>query len=318
MGFITDLKRRLFRWQSDGTAPLRLSQRRIFILPTRAGLLFAAALLAMLTGAINYNLALGHALVFLLVGLALTGMVHAFRNLHGLSIAPGRCAPVFAGEVAYFPLHLASERNMPRLALELRAGDETRSVTADVAAHGLSEVTVPVAALRRGWLDLPRTRLATTYPLGLFIAWSYLQPAMRCLIYPQPLPTPLPPPRAATRTGDHHGDGGQEDFSGFRERQPADSPRHVAWKASARDAGQRPLLVKQFAGGARTELQLDWALTPEATAPEARIAILAGWVMAAEDDGACYGLRLPGQEIAPDSGDTHRHRCLEALALFPS
>lgn len=318
MGFITDLKRRLFRWQSDGTAPLRLSQRRIFILPTRAGLLFAAALLAMLTGAINYNLALGHALVFLLVGLALTGMVHAFRNLHGLSIAPGRCAPVFAGEVAYFPLHLASERNMPRLALELRAGDETRRVTAAVAAHGLSEVAVPVAALRRGWLDLPRTRLATTYPLGLFIAWSYLQPAMRCLIYPQPLPTPLPPPRAATRTGDHHGDGGQEDFSGFRERQPADSPRHVAWKASARDAGQRPLLVKQFAGGARTELQLDWALTPEATAPEARIAILAGWVMAAEDDGACYGLRLPAQEIAPDSGDTHRHRCLEALALFPS
>jgi uncharacterized protein (DUF58 family) len=318
VGFITNLKRRLFRWQSDGTAPLLLSQRRIFILPTRAGLLFAAALLAMLTGAINYNLALGHALVFLLVGIALTGMVHAFRNLHGLSIAPGRCAPVFAGEVAYFPLHLASERNTPRLALELRAGDETRSVTAAVAAHGLSEVTVPVAALHRGWLDLPRTRLATTYPLGLFIAWSYLQPAMRCLIYPQPLPTPLPPPRAATRTGDHHGDGGQEDFSGFRERQPADSPRHVAWKASARDAGQRPLLVKQFAGGARTELQLDWALTPEATAPEARIAILAGWVMAAEDDGACYGLRLPGQEIAPDSGDTHRHRCLKALALFPS
>ena len=52
MGIVADLKRRLFRWQSDGTAPLRLAQRRIFILPTRAGLLFAAALLAMLTGAI--------------------------------------------------------------------------------------------------------------------------------------------------------------------------------------------------------------------------------------------------------------------------
>ena len=46
--------------------------------------------------------------------------------------------------------------------------------------------------------------------------------------------------------------------------------------------------------------------------------MLAGWVMAAEDQGACYGLRLPGFEIAPDSGDLHRHRCLEALALFPS
>ena len=318
MRLIAELQRRLFRWRSDGTAPLRLSQRRIFILPTRAGLLFAAALLAMLTGAINYNLALGHALVFLLVGLALTGMVHAFRNLHGLRIAPGRCVPVFAGEVAYFPLHLSNDRNAPRLALDLRAGDESRSVTAAVAAHGLSEIAVPVASLRRGWLDLPRTRLATAYPLGLFVAWSYLQPAMRCLIYPQPLATPLPMPQATNRSGDHQGDGGQEDFSGFRERQPADSPRHVAWKASARDAGQRPLLVKQFAGGAQSELQLDWALTPDAAAPETRIAILAGWVLAADEEGACYGLRLPGDEIAPDSGEAHRHRCLETLALFPA
>jgi len=318
VGVVADLKRRLFRWQSDGTAPLRLAQRRIFILPTRAGLLFATALLAMLTGAINYNLALGHALVFLLAGLALTGMVHAFRNLHGLIIAPGRCAPVFAGEVAYFPLALSNDRNSPRLALELRAGDEARSVVAAVAPHGLSEVAVPVLAGRRGWLDLPRTRLATTYPLGLFVAWSYLQPAMRCLVYPQPLAAPMPVAQAATRTGENHGAGGQEDFSGFRERQPADSPRHVAWKASARDAGQRPLLVKQFAGGGQTELHLDWASTPEAAAPETRIAILAGWVMTAAEDGTSYGLRLPDQDIAPDSGDRHRHRCLEALALFPA
>ena len=177
---------------------------------------------------------------------------------------------------------------------------------------------MPVASVRRGWLDLPRTRLATRYPLGLFVAWSYLQPAMRCLIYPQPLATPLPMPQATNQSGDHQGDGGQEDFSGFRERQPADSPRHVAWKASARDAGQRPLLVKQFAGGAQSELQLDWVLTPDAVAPETRIAILAGWVLAADEEGACYGLRLPGDEIAPDSGEAHRHRCLETLALFPA
>lgn len=316
MTLLGELKRRLFLWQSDGTAPLRLSQRRIFILPTGAGLLYAAALLAMLTGAINYNLALGHALVFLLVGLGLAGMVHAFRNLHGLTISPGRCAPVFAGETAYFPLALSNDRRSPRLALVLRAMDDLLAVTCSVAPAGMSDVSVPVAADRRGWLELPRTRLSTTYPLGLFVAWSYLQPAMRCLVYPQPLVSDLPPPQAAAASGAQLGGGGQEDFSGFRDRHPADSPRHVAWKASARDAGQRPLLVKQFAGGAQLELQLDWSLTPEGAAPEVRIGILAGWVLAAESDGACYGLRLPGLEIGPGHGDLHRHRCLEALALF--
>ena len=35
--------------------------------------------------------------------------------------------------------------------------------------------------------------------------------------------------------------------------------------------------------------------------------------------GACrppLGLRLPGVEIAPDSGPEHKLRCLRALALF--
>jgi hypothetical protein len=75
------LKQRLFRWKSDGSGTFRLNQRRIFILPTRAGMVYAITLVAMFTGAINYNLALGHALVFLLTGLGLIGMLHTFRNL---------------------------------------------------------------------------------------------------------------------------------------------------------------------------------------------------------------------------------------------
>lgn len=317
MGLIAELKRRLFRWQSDGSAPLRLTQRRIFVLPTRAGLLFFVALVAMLTGAINYNLALGHALVFLLAGLGLVGMVHAFRNLHGMVITPGRCQPVFSGDHALFPLQFSSDRAMPRLALQVQAGADQSAVTTDITTQGLADISVPVTTSRRGWLELPRTRLFTTYPLGLFVAWSYLQPAMRCLVYPRPLASPLPPLQSAPRAGDQHGDDGQEDFSGFRARQPADSPRHVAWKASARDGGQRPLLVKLFAGGAQRELQLDWSLTPDTLTVDTRIEIMAGWVMAAEEEGACYGLRLPGHEIPPGSGDAHRHRCLEALALYP-
>jgi hypothetical protein len=31
--------------------------------------------------------------------------------------------------------------------------------------------------------------------------------------------------------------------------------------------------------------------------------------------GQDYGLRLPGQEIAPGAGEAHKRRCLEALAL---
>lgn len=315
MGIVATLKQKLFRWQSDGTAPLRLGQRRIFILPTRGGVLFALALLVMLLGAINYTLALGHALVFLLAGLGLVGMVHTFRNLHGLIITPGRSEPVFAGETAHFQLLLGNDRRSPRLALTLEA-EAGQPVNVAVDALARVKIAVPLSTRQRGWLDLPRVRLQTCYPLGLFVAWSYLQPAMRCLVYPQPITTPLPPPSPTPANGERSGESGQEDFAGFRQRQPADSPRHVAWKASARDAGERPLLVKQFAGGAQIELTLDWSLTDPATALETRLSILAGWVLAAEMAACQYGLRLPGQEISPSAGDAHQRRCLEALALY--
>jgi uncharacterized protein (DUF58 family) len=313
VGVIATLKQKLFRWQSDGTAPLRLGQRRIFIIPSRGGLLYAMALVVMLVGAINYNLALGHALVFLLSGLGIVGMIHTFRNLHGIVVTPGRSAPVFAGEIAHFQINLDNDRSSPRLGLELEA-ESGHPVSATVNRKKGSKLNIPVSAKHRGWLDLPRIRLSTRYPLGLFTAWAYLQPAMRCLVYPQPIAAPLPPASPTPLGGERSGDGGQEDFAGFRERQPADSPRHVAWKASARNADS-PLLIKQFAGGAQVELMFDWQLTDGALADETRIGILTGWVLAADAADAHYGLRLPGAYIPTGSGDAHRRRCLEALAL---
>ena len=310
------LKRRLFRWQSDGIAPLRLTQRRIYILPTRAGLLFAVMLLAMLTGAINYNLALGHALVFLLFGLAMSGLVHTFRNLHGLSISPGRCAPCYAGEQALFPLILSNDSERPRPALALIARGMVIPATCDLPPGEVQSVPIGLPAAQRGWLPLPRVRLETTYPLGLFVAWSYLQPEMRCLIYPRPELTPLPPETAVDAAGEYQGDLGQEDFSGFRQRQPADPLRHVAWKASARNGGQGPLLVKLFSGGAASELRLDWLATPWHAPTETRIAVLAGWVVQAAAERRRFSLHLPAQEIPAGEGDAQLHRCLEALALF--
>jgi uncharacterized protein (DUF58 family) len=314
VSILATLKQRLFRWRSDGSAPLRLGQRRIFIIPSRGGLLFAAALIVMLIGAINYNLALGHALVFLLAGLGIVGMIHTFRNLYGLTITPGRCEPVFAGETAHFPLTLANERSTPRLMLNLEA-EPGNPVTVSIASQSSVKINIPLSAARRGWLELPRVRLSTRYPLGLFTAWAYLQPEIRCLIYPRPIASPLPAAMPASTNGEHHGDGGQEDFAGFRERQAADSPRHVAWKASAKNS-ERPLLIKQFAGGAQTELMLDWQQTDPTLPDETRIAILTGWLIASDAAGMHFGLNLPGFRLQAGSGEQHRRRGLETLALF--
>jgi uncharacterized protein (DUF58 family) len=156
--------------------------------------------------------------------------------------------------------------------------------------------------------------LETRFPLGLFRAWSYVEPDARCLVYPRPERTALPPPSAEAEAGGARSPTpGNDDFAGLRGYQPADSPRHVAWKAVARSD---ELLTKQFTGEAAAELWLDWRLLAASGGLEQRLSMLAGWVLAAERRGVRYGLRLPGVEIAPGRGDSHSGAALQALALY--
>ncbi|MEI7429333.1 MAG: DUF58 domain-containing protein [Betaproteobacteria bacterium] len=320
MTFLAPFRQWLFRLKPDDRLPVILTQRRIFILPTRTGLLFGLVLCLMLTGAINYNLSLGHALIFLLAGLGFVAMVHTFRNLIGLQLLPGRAEPLFAGETAQFQLILENPYRYDRRSLEFRfdANQDlaAENTTLHLPASGLATITIPCATATRGRFDPGRITLSTRYPLGLFRAWSYPHPRLSCLIYPKPLATPLPASFSATQSGQWQGHSGQEDFSGLRLHQPNDSPRHIAWKAVARDIDNRPLLIKQFAGGAAEQLMLDWTQTPAENDIETRLSILCGWVLAAEQQHLHYGLNLPGTLIEPALGATHRQACLEALALY--
>ena len=98
----------------------------------------------------------------------------------------------------------------------------------------------------------------------------------------------------------------------LRSYRAGDAPKLIAWKALARE---QPLLTKEFSAMASSELWLDWE-DARAADIEARLSVLAHWVLQAEQFGQSYGLRLPGTVIAPARGESHRTRCLEALALF--
>lgn len=314
MAALAAFQRWLFRPAPEQQLPIVLGQRRIFILPTRAGVVFAVVLLVMLIGAINYNLGLGHALIFLLAGLGIVAMVHTFNNLFALRLTPGRAPAVFAGDLARFPMQLENSRRQSRRALEFSFAEQA-AARIDLPAEGSATVAIAYATQRRGRLDPGRITLASRYPLGLFRAWSYLYPRWSCVVYPKPLWTPLPAASAAVHADHVQGDNGQEDFAGLRPRQNSDPIRHIAWKAVARRPDDQAHLVKQFAGGAAEELWLDWSLTPTGRSAEERLSILAGWVLSADEQQARYGLKLPGRELAPGHGETHRGRCLEILAL---
>jgi len=295
-------------------APIVLTQRRVYVLPTRAGLAYATALGVILLGAMNYNLSLGHALVFLLAGLGVVAILHTFRNLVLVAIRPGRCEPVFAGGLAQFDLVLENRRPDARICLRLFTGEET-PLEVDIGPHASTVATLNVPAAKRGWLSMPRLTIETTWPLGLVRAWSYAVPDLSCLVYPAPATKAPPLPwRCESARGSTRDGRGADDFAGLRNHQAADPPRHVAWKAVARQQ-DGPLLTKLFSGAAAQQLWLDWEALPDAIDAEQRLSILARWMLDADAAGLAWGLRLPAVRLAPDNGPAQLGAGLRALAL---
>lgn len=306
-----DWKKLLRTARTGDTQPLRLERRHVYILPTRAGLFYAVLLVCMLIGSINYSLSLGFLLTFLLAGLGVVAMLHTWRNLVSLQLQTERMAPVYAGQLAHFRISIAETNGRARYAIAVRR-DDGEDFCADIAAASQATVNLPAQSSRRGWLALGRLTVHTAFPLGLFRAWSYAQLPARCLVYPLPAAPGLAFPAAASAgSGSLRSTAGDEDFSGLREHHPGDSLRRVDWKASAR---AEQLLAKQFDTASGGALWLDWQATLGRD-DETRIAQLARWVLDAQAAGADFGLRLPGREIAPASGEHHGQACLQALAL---
>ncbi len=293
--------------------PLRLSRRRIYVLPTRAGTVFAFFLLAMLVAAINYTNNLAFLLTFLLGSISILSAIHAYANLAGLEVESGRLFPAFCGDDARLQLFFrAGGRERRRISVRVGTAEDNVSLSAGAGR----ELDLNIPTIKRGVFPLGRLVVATRYPLGLFRAWSPLVLPVTGVVYPRAL--------AVESLDRHHlgGDGDEEglgavgpsgEFGGVRPYRPEDGMSRISWKASARGAG---LFAKEFRSGIAATLVFDWDEV-HSSGYEERISLLAGLVREAERLGLCYGLRLPGLSIEPGSGAGQAHRCLEALALLP-
>ena len=299
------------RRQGPDPGPVTLRRGRIYILPTGLGGAFGLMLVAMLLGSLNYanNLALG--LTFLLAALGVVAMHACHRNLEALVARPAGTEPPFAGKDAIFRIAIANPGRASRCDLEAEiSGPALAPVSIAPGGESIFELRVPTR--RRGSVVLGRVEIATRFPYGLFRAWAVLHPGVACLVYPQPAREAPAPPRVPGLTGAGVARRGEDDFAGLKDYHPGDPPRHIAWKAYAR---ADELLVKEFSGEAEATPVFDLDDAPGAEL-EARLSLLARWIVDAHAHGLAFGLRLPGTEIPPEPGDAQRRRCLAALARF--
>ena len=303
--------RRLFRLRPVEPLPFLVIPRRIYILPTKQGLVFGLLLMGMLLGAMNYSLSMGFLFTFLLAGMLLSALFSTWRTLLGIAVEGIETEPGFAGErVGYVATLRLPEGRLCQGIFLAGSGEEGELTPVQT---GLARARLSVAARQRGAQRLGPCRIYSEAPLGLFRAWALFAPEATALVWPKPAGKGFPLPSAAGSEDDQPSGSqrGTEDFDGLGTYQPGESPSRLVWKSLARLPAP---LVKQFIAPQGGSLWLDWALLP-GLETEVRLAHLARWILEADLRRLTYGLRLPGQRIAPGSGPVHRVRCLNALAL---
>ncbi len=289
-----------------------LKPRRVYILPTGVGFVFALTCFAMLLGSMNYNNNLSFVLTFMLVGIGLVAMHQCQRNLVGLEIAFAGVDAVFAGRAAEFRIAITNHSRSHRYDLQL-FHENQRSQRADLAPGESRVLHIELPTTRRGYVTLPRFGVRTVFPFELFRAWTWLHMDLKALVYPKPAAVVPEPPATESAQGHRQHDArGEEDFAGLRSFQQGDSPRHVAWKAYARSG---ELLSKLFSGADTSSqwLDLDSVDHPDL---EVRLATVTRWILDADRRQQAYGLRTSLARFEPAHGEQHRHLCLEHLATY--
>ncbi len=303
---------RFFVGEGALKAPYLLTQRRVYILPTKQGLVFALLLFVMLLGSINYSNSLGYFLTFLLASLSVVTIFHTYNNLLKLSFGPAICHPVFASENANFTVKI-NNINLPHRYSIKTYSTEQLITQSDIPENSISTVNVKHCFKKRGLIPLPRFTVESRFPFGLFRTWSLIEFDQTQLVYPKPaLDKNLPASCFGLSEGKKQLNSGTDDFKGLRSYIEGDALQHIHWKSFAR---HNTLQTKEFSSTSSNELWLNYVDTT-VQGIELKLSQLTRWILLADKENLNYGLKLPTIIVQPSFGKAHLEVCLKHLALF--
>ena len=130
------------RRQGADVLPVTLERRRLYILPTGAGVAFGLVLFLMLIAGLNYGNSLALFLTFSLSAFALVAMQQCHRNLLGVAVIAAAAPAVFARTTGAVHLTLANPASLPRARVEAAVA-QMAAVAVDLPAHERQRASAP-------------------------------------------------------------------------------------------------------------------------------------------------------------------------------
>ena len=293
--------------QSSG---LRLNLRRIFIVPSALGWLWAAVGGLLYIVGVNTSSNIPLILGFLMLALQLLAIFLTAQTLHGLQLQWPTQLEGWAAEQLPLMVQLTLPKGSRYLGLQLGPKGQRWE---GICKAGVQQIPVPWQGESRGIHKLPRLRIDSQAPLGLWVCWVRLQINSEALLYPAPIAAAINEIAWPQESGKQQPKPNIEphDFHSLQPHRPEEGPQRLAWKQLARGHGE---LSKRFEAPSAKVVLL--SLQPEIE-KEKGLSAIAARIKQLASNGDSYGLLIDHIDIPPANSAEHRRVCLRSLALLP-
>lgn len=310
-----------------------LSNKNIFIFPTRFGFSYLFFVFVLFLLATNYQNNIIMLLSYLLASIFISVMMTSFFNLSGLKVnsVTSKASEGFAQQLVYFSVKISSSSNhvnaMSRHSLTFTFDSfepliGTTPICIPLLENKDIQVDVPCLAKTRGRLFPGRLKISSEYCFGLFKTWTHLDFDFQGIAFPKPkeINSSHPSLLSAQENDESKKESvinnslaekGSDEFYEFKNYVQGEAVSRIAWKQLAKGQGK---LTKHYQ---KSQQQACWLTLDNMPTNiiELKLEMMCFLVLEYDKSGIEYGVDLGVKKIFPAQGRQHQHECLSALAL---
>jgi uncharacterized protein (DUF58 family) len=301
------------RWLSSKSArseQFTLSQKNIYIFPSRMGFVFFLLIVLLLLTAINYQNSLIYLFTFFLGAVFFVSIMLCFLNMNGLCVSSFQVLACYEGELRP---HVIELLNTEKPSMGLRLGVDKHILTEMSINKGVKKLhNILLPTDSRGVHVLDRLRIESTFPFGFIIAWTWLKLDSKVLVFPKPVEGVRSLEGGVGSESKNNSRLLSEDLTELKSYQHGDSALRIVWKQLA---AKDQLIIRSHEQGTRDSIWLTWRLYDVANI-EKKLQHLCFDILDLHRKQQVYGLDIPGALISPSMGERHKYECLKVLALF--
>ncbi len=217
-------------------------QNRVYILPTKMGLLYFSVHFILLFMGVGYQNNLILILFGLLSALSVLIMIEAHFHLEKILFHRIEIDDSFLGEFSVMRVKLEDQANIPCFDLKFLSFNLKIQTSFSKGEYGAL-----FKAQKRGKFELSEISLSSTYPFGFFRVWTYLKVNTSFWVYPSPI--------ARSEIFKSIKDHDEADFDQFKNWSLGDRLNRVAWKKLAQ---YNQWVVKDFTNEDPKTISLKW------------------------------------------------------------